>query len=193
MKGYIVSVAITDERKEGSMFVFWGQGSWKILRFPKSQAHRKKLKELIRSKPKELFMRATIDGETIDFPLVTTQWEKAAENAAIDNPHYQFNFRIVNRQDDVSGLNLAIIEQSMVNTLRAGDKVTFIDNWGRRDGVGMKAPLIKKGEKGTIIQVSDDGNSFCIETAIGKFSWIREKFVRPNKIHRFMRSIADIF
>src|SRR5262245_11179457 len=109
MTGYVVSKNMDMERaKEGTSFVYWSQQQWKVLRTPRVNDKKRKMLQMIRSKPKELYMRTIVSGAVMEFPLVTTQWEKAAEHAWIDNDEEQFEFRIVNRPSDPKGLNLAV-------------------------------------------------------------------------------------
>jgi hypothetical protein len=197
MRGHIVAKPIDIAKaKEGSMVVYWSHmNMWKVVRLPRKNDKMWKFKELVRAKPQELFIRTIVAGFHVDFPVVTTQWETIAENGWIDHTKKEFGFRIINRPGDPSNLNLAVIEPEKKGkgTIKAGDKVTFADDWGKQDIEGHQLTLIRKGSPGTVIVVSDDGQSYCIETKIGKFSWVEKKFVVPNRLHKFMRSIVDVF
>lgn len=171
--------------KDNTLAVYWSnlQFRWVTVRLTQS----KKFKNFIKSKPRELFMRTAVNDLVIDFPLVTSQWETAAENAWVDNSKKAFNFRILNRPED--SLNLAIIETERKAKFKAGDRVLFTQDWGKQvcHNQDFEVTLIRAGTPARVVIVGDDNMSYCVETSIGKFSWVRENYLRMNKFYRFVR------
>lgn len=192
MEGYIVSREFPDPDriKENALLVYWShQNRWMTMRMPRLAGSKKKLAAYIRSKPLELFMRTTLGELNVEFPLVTSQWDMAAENAYIDNSNKKFKFRVLSKPNDPLNLNLAIIEPDKPAKFSPGDKVIFTQDWGRQQAndKDYTVTLIRKGTAARIAVVGDDNMSYSVETTVGKFSWVRENYLRFNKIYTFVR------
>ena len=185
MKGYVVAkvVGTLSEAPDNSHVAYWTKdGRWVAIRVPKSTVRRRNLADTVSNwtRPSHLFMRVwdedliSRDISHIDYPLVTTQWEMAAENAWIDNDKKIIEFRVLNKTPEP--LNLAIIMNGKRPAFTPGQSVRLAHNWGFQDGQF----ILEKGTKGTIYGVNDDGMSFSVATKQGNFSWIRENFLQKT-------------